>query len=66
MKDQFIGMNIKEKVRRKTQQLDIDILSNQILLDLIDYLFWFMQIKMLVLKDLKLEDIIDQKSIIKN
>ena len=54
-------MNIKAKVRIKIQQMDIDILSNQILLDSIDYLFWFIQIKMLVLKDLRLEDIIDQK-----
>ena len=53
-------MNIKAKVRIKIQQMDIDILSNQILLDSIDYLFWFIQIKMLVLKDLRLEDIIDQ------
>ena len=32
-------MNIKQKVRIKIQQMNIDILSNQILLKLIDYLF---------------------------
>ena len=33
-------MNIKQKVRIKIQQLDIDFL-NQTLLELRDYLFWF-------------------------
>ena len=38
LKDQFIGMNIKEKVRLKIQQLNADIFLNQILLESIDYL----------------------------
>ena len=29
-KDQFIGMNIKQKLRLKLQQINIDIFSNQI------------------------------------
>ena len=32
-------MDIKQKVRIKIQQINIDIFSNQILLELIDYLF---------------------------
>ena len=35
----FIRMNIKQKVRIKTQQMQIDVFSNQILLESIDYLF---------------------------
>ena len=38
LKDQFVGMNIKEKERIKMQQMDKDIFSNQTLLGLIDYL----------------------------
>ena len=38
-KDQFIGMNIKQKVRMKIQQMNLHIFSNQILLESIDYLF---------------------------
>ena len=38
-KDQFIGMNIKQKVRIKIQQMNLNIFSNQILLESIDYLF---------------------------
>ena len=38
-KDQFIGMNIKQKVRIKIQQMNIDIFSNQILLVSTDYYF---------------------------
>ena len=30
-KDQFIGVSIKQKVRMKTRQINIDIFSNQIL-----------------------------------
>ena len=37
-KDQFIGMNIKQKVRIKIQQMNLHIFSNQILLESIDYL----------------------------
>ena len=39
LKDQLIGINIKQKVRIKLQQMNIDIFSNQILLELIDCLF---------------------------
>ena len=39
LKDQFIGMNIKQKVIIKIQQMHIDIFSNQILLESIDYLY---------------------------
>ena len=37
LKDQFFGINIKQKVRRKMRQMNIDIFSNQILLELIDF-----------------------------
>ena len=60
MKDQFIGMNVKPKVRIKEQQMRIDIFLDKILLELIDLFFYFIQIKMSILKDLKLEDIIYQ------
>ena len=39
LKDDFIGMNIKEKVRTKLRQMCLDILSNQILVEPINYLF---------------------------
>ena len=39
LKDQFIGMNIKQKVRIKIQKVSLDIFSNQIFLESIDYLF---------------------------
>ena len=61
LKDQFIRMNIKQKVRIKIRQMNIGIFSNQFLLKSIDYLFWFIQTKMTILKYLKLEDIIYQK-----
>ena len=38
-KDQFIGMNITQKLRIKIQEMNNDLFLNQILLDLIDYLF---------------------------
>ena len=38
LKDQFIGMNIKQKMSIKIRQTSIDVLSNQILLVLIDCL----------------------------
>ena len=41
--------------------MNVYIFSNQILLELIDYLFQFIQIKMTTLKDLKFEDITYQK-----
>ena len=39
LKDQFIGMNIKQKVRIKIQKISIDIFLDQILLELIDSFF---------------------------
>ena len=39
LKDQFIRMNIKQKVRIKIQKMNIGIFSNQFLLKSIDYLF---------------------------
>ena len=39
LKDQFIRMNIKQKVRIKIRQMNIGIFSNQFLLKSIDYLF---------------------------
>ena len=38
LKDQFIGMNIKQNVRIKIHQMNIDIFLNQTLLELIDCL----------------------------
>ena len=61
MKDPFIRANTKQKLRIKIQQINVDIFSNQVLLKLIDYFFYFIQIKMTVLKDLELKDIIYQK-----
>ena len=58
LKDQFIGVNIKQKVRIKIQQTNLDIFSNQTLLELIDLFFQLIQMKMPLLKDLKLKDII--------
>ena len=46
------------------RQMNIDTLSNKILLELIGYLFWFIQIKVTMLKDLKLEDITNQKALL--
>ena len=51
LKCKFIGMNMKQKLRIKIRQMNIDISSNQILLELID-LFQFIQIKMTMPKDL--------------
>ena len=39
LKDQFIRMNIKQKARIKVGRMNIDVSSNQILLELTDYLF---------------------------
>ena len=38
-KDQFIGMNIKQKLRIKIRQMSSEIFSNQILLESRYYLF---------------------------
>ena len=39
LKDQFIGMNVKPKVRIKEQQMSTDIFLDKILLELIDLFF---------------------------
>ena len=39
LKDQLIGMNIKQKVRINIGKTNIDAFLNQILLELIHYLF---------------------------
>ena len=41
MEDQFIGINIKQKVKTKMQQMNIDIFSNQTLLQLIVFFYQF-------------------------
>ena len=64
MKDEFIGTNIKQKVRLKILQMNKDIFSGQISLELIDYLLQVIQTKMKILKDLKLEDIIYEKTLL--
>ena len=63
LKDHFIGINIKQKVRTK-KQINIDIFSNQNFLEAIDYLFQFIRMKIMPLKDLKLKDIIYQKELL--
>ena len=64
LKDQFIGMNIKQKVIMKIRQTNLDffdkIFSNKILLESIDCLFYFIQIKAKMLKELVPENIIYQ------
>ena len=62
LKDQLIGMNIKQKVRIKIQQMDTDIFFNQILLEWINCLFKFIQIKIPMLRDLKLKDFAHRKT----
>ena len=57
-------MNIKQKVRIKKQHNNIDIFLNQTLLELTDCLLYFIQIKMRILKDLKLKDITYQKALL--
>ena len=39
LKDQFTGMNIKQNVRLKIQQMNTDIFLNQTLLELIECLY---------------------------
>ena len=41
--------------------MNLNIFSNQNLLESIDYLFYFVQTKMLILNDIKLKDINYQK-----
>ena len=56
-------MNIKQKVGIKKQQMNMDIFLNQTLWELINCLFRLIQIKMPILKDLKLEDITHEKAL---
>ena len=57
-------MNIKQKLIIEIQQKNLDFSLNQILMESIDYLFYFIQIKMLLLEDSKLKDIIYQKELL--
>ena len=41
LKDQFIGMNVKQKEMIKIWQINLDIFSNQNLLELTDCLIYF-------------------------
>ena len=50
------------KTKYENKNVTKDIFTNQILLESIDCLFQFIQLKMPMLKDLKLEDIIYQKA----
>ena len=59
LKDQCIGMNIKQKMRIKSQQTTIDIFGIQNLLK--NSLFWLIQIKMKMLKGTKSEGVICKK-----
>ena len=45
--------------------MNIDIFFNQTLWELTNCLFWFVQIKTTILKDLKLEDITYQKALLR-
>ena len=46
MKHQFIGISIKEKMKIKIRQMNKDTFMNKMFLELIDYLFQFIQITM--------------------
>ena len=63
-KYELIEINSKEKVRINTQQMNIDIFSNLILLEFIDYLLHLLQTKMSILNNSKLEDITYQKTLL--
>ena len=65
-KGQFIGINTKQNVREKRPEMNVNVFTNQIwrIFESIDYLFWFIQIKVTMLKDLKHEDIIYQKELL--
>ena len=60
-----IGINIKQKGKIKMQEKGINICSNQPLQELTNCLFRFIQIKVVMLKDLKLEDITYQKVLLR-
>ena len=54
----------KTKIGNKYTKNEIVIFSNQILLETIDPLFYFIQIKITILKDLKFKDITYQKELL--
>ena len=60
LKDEFIRINTKQKVRIKMQKMSIEF-PIQTLKELIDCLCWFIQTKMIVLKELMPKSIIYQK-----
>ena len=59
LKDQCIGM--KTKSEKKTWQKSADIITNHTFQELTDYLCWLIQIKLTILKGIKLEGITCQK-----
>ena len=65
MKDECIGMNKKQKVRIKAQRKNIDIFSNQTFQELTDYLLWFIQMWMIILKGINPEGIIYRKVLLR-
>ena len=66
LKDQWIRMYMEQKARIKIRQINTDTLLDQTLHELTVCLFWFIQIKIPILKDLKLEVIIYQNVSLKN
>ena len=63
LKDQCIGMNIKQKVRIIIREISIDIFTNQTLQDLADNLLWFIQNMMKMPKSIKFEGIITYQKV---
>ena len=61
-KHECIGINVKQKTSEKIRQTNIDISTNQNLQESSGCLFWFIQISMTVLLNLKL-DITYQKTL---
>ena len=57
---------MEQKARIKIRQINTDTLLDQTLRELTVRLFWFIQIKIPILKDLKLEVIIYQNVSLKN
>ena len=60
MKDHCIGM--KTKSEKKTWQKSEDIITNHTFQGLTDYLCWLIQIKLTILKGIKLDGITCQKN----
>ena len=58
-------MHMEQKARIKIRQINTDTLLDQTLHELTVCLFWFIQIKIPILKDLKLEVIIYQNVLLK-